>query len=165
MYNNFVNDDFNVPLTLETDLFKLKKLTPDYAELDYDAVMSSKENLRNVFSINDDWPAENMTLNDNIKDLQRHEQDFDKRTGFTYTVLNHDESQCLGCVYIYRTITDYNAVVFFWVRDSELKNELDKKLFAALKKWLNEKWSLERIAFPTWEIPLKKWMELVEISK
>ena len=45
------------------------------------------------------WPRE-MTLEENRADLQRHADDFENRSGFTYTVLEPG-GDVVGCVYIY----------------------------------------------------------------
>ena len=45
------------------------------------------------------WPHE-MTLDQNMADLIRHDGDFQTRRGFTYTVLDPDDD-VVGCVYIY----------------------------------------------------------------
>ena len=37
----------------------------------------------------------------NRADLQRHADDFRNRTGFTYTVLDPQSRDVIGCVYIY----------------------------------------------------------------
>jgi hypothetical protein len=47
------------------------------------------------------WPpADGMSLDENLRDLRRHADDFKQRVGFTYTVLD-DEDVVVGCVYIY----------------------------------------------------------------
>jgi hypothetical protein len=41
-----------------------------------------------------------MSLDENLRDLGSHADDFEQRAGFTYTVLD-DEDVVVGCVYIY----------------------------------------------------------------
>ncbi len=41
----FVPEDFKIPKSLVTDQYRLEILEPNVAEIDYDAVMSSKERL------------------------------------------------------------------------------------------------------------------------
>jgi len=40
-----------------------------------------------------------MSLSDNLRDLERHAQDFAERRGFTYTVLSAASGDVIGCVY------------------------------------------------------------------
>src|SRR5437773_1308230 len=68
-------------------------------ELDYDAVMASKDMLH--LRSGGSWPRDSFTLAENLADLQGHEADFHARRGFTYTIMNPGETQCLGCLYIY----------------------------------------------------------------
>ncbi|MCP4631941.1 MAG: hypothetical protein GY855_03365, partial [candidate division Zixibacteria bacterium] len=96
----FVPNDFEVPKRLSTDRFLLRMLSASDVVLDYDAVMSSRSQLRHVFAEFDDWPAENMTIEENLDDLQRHEKEFKNREAFAYTVMNLAEDKCLGCLYI-----------------------------------------------------------------
>jgi hypothetical protein len=37
------------------------------------------------------------SLDDNLRDLERHARDFDSRTGFTYTVLDPASEDVVGC--------------------------------------------------------------------
>ncbi len=65
-----VPNDFNVPEQLRTSNFILRMLSASDVELDYEAVMSSKLHLRKVFAEHDDWPADDMTIEDNLNDLK-----------------------------------------------------------------------------------------------
>jgi hypothetical protein len=42
-----------------------------------------------------------MSLADNLRDLERHAQDFTARRGFTCTVLSTAAGEVIGCVHIY----------------------------------------------------------------
>ncbi|NLG28725.1 MAG: GNAT family N-acetyltransferase [Chloroflexi bacterium] len=164
--STFVPASFVVPLRVEHPNFVLRPLTVDDVEHDYDAVMSSVESLRHVFAAQDDWPADDMTIEDNYRDLARHQQDFERRAGFTYTVETPDGARCLGCVYIYPTGRgDYQARVHYWVRDSDNARGLDVALGATLRRWLAEAWPFERVAFPGREIPWAEWAALAAASE
>ena len=158
MDNPFIPEDFNVPLRWETPDFILRKLTTADVEADYDAVMSSKQNLRQIFSAEDDWPPDEMTLQENFNDLEGHQEDFDKRRGFTYTVVSPAEDTCLGCVYIYPWKgSQYDTQIYFWVRDSVKTSGLEMQLDKFLKQWLAETWPFRAPAFPGREIPWEIW--------
>ena len=52
------------------------------------------------------WPpVEGMSLEANRADLERHADDYARRAGFTYTVLDAQPRRCIGCVYIYPRAT------------------------------------------------------------
>jgi hypothetical protein len=86
--DQFVPPDFDVPRRLETPRFVLEPLGPEHNDQDYDAWTSSVEHIRATPGWEESsWPRE-MTPDENRADLQRHADDFRKRTGFTYTMLD-----------------------------------------------------------------------------
>ena len=148
--------DFEVPESFVTDLYRLEILTPKVTELDYDAVMSSKERLRNVFGENTEWPKDDMSLEKNTEDLTRHEKEFKIREAFAYTVLTLPSDKCIGCVYIEPTIVrEFDCEVYLWVRDSEIS--LDNHLYKSVYNWLLSSWPFKKIAFPGREISWADW--------
>jgi hypothetical protein len=99
--SGFVPDDFVVPRELAADGFRLEPLGPQHNEGDYRAWMSSIEHIRSTPGFQGrSWPRE-MTLAENLADLEAHAKDFAARSGFTYTVLAEDGGEIVGCVYIY----------------------------------------------------------------
>src|SRR5215472_8954985 len=98
----FYPSDASVPEMLRTDEFLLRPLRASDVALDYDAVISSREQL--LLKSGGTWPREGFTLEENLADLEEHERDFQQRAGFIYTVMNPTETECLGCVYIYPLI-------------------------------------------------------------
>ncbi len=148
----FVPDDFSVPTILETQSFRLRPLMISDVVKDYDAVMTSVEHLHKqippeVFAAV--WPSLTMTIEDDLADLGWHQVEFKNRTSFTYTVMNLEETLCLGCVYIFPPrFTDADAEVFLWVRKSELDRGLDEVLFSAVKQWIKSVWPFENVGFP-----------------
>ena len=156
MSEDFVPQDFIVPKLLKTDHYLLEMLTPDVAEMDFEAVMSSRVRLRSIFEKHSDWPEENMSLKDNIRDLEQHEQEFISRQAFAYTVLTLTKEKCIGCVYFNpSTVSEFDCEVYLWVRDSAMN--LDTDLYQKVQQWLNNQWPFKRIAFPGRKIPWDIW--------
>ncbi|MFH8368027.1 hypothetical protein [Streptomyces sp. NPDC018031] len=85
----FVPDDFTVPRRLETAAFRLEPLAPRHNASDHAAWMSGIEHIRTTPGFEGrGWPpVDGMSLEANLADLERHAADFERRTGFTYTVL------------------------------------------------------------------------------
>lgn len=154
----FTNDDVRVPDEVRTDEFLLRPIRASDAQLDYEAVMESKDFLRLWEQTT--WPEDDFTLAANRADLEKLEQRRIDGESFTYTVMNLDETQCLGCVYIVPTdakqlskseITavdagqwsDYQVAVYFWIRKSRLADGLDQRLLALLGPWLQRVWHIE----------------------
>ena len=74
------------------------------------------------------WP-DDRSADDNLRDLQSHAEDFENRTGFTYTVLDPASGDVIGCVYIYPDKSGQHDVrVRSWVRAS--RAELDVRAMA-----------------------------------
>jgi hypothetical protein len=97
----FVPADFAVPDGLIRDDFRLIPLGPRHNEADYAAWTGSIEHIRATPGFaGRSWPRE-MSVQDNLRDLERHAQDFADRRGFTYTVLSAESDDVIGCVYIY----------------------------------------------------------------
>ena len=91
------------------------------------------------------WP-DDRSLADNLRDLQRHADDFENRTGFAYTVLDPAAGNVIGCVYIYPDKSKQrDARVSSWVQAS--RPELDVQLWRAVTDWLAAEWPFERVAY------------------
>ncbi|MEJ8553857.1 hypothetical protein [Tepidibacter sp. Z1-5] len=151
MLNKFVPEDFIVPQKLETEIFRLRMLTTDDVEKDYEAVMSSREHLLTLADEDNEyaWPREHMTIEENLEDLQRHQNEFLERTAFAYTVMSLDEKICLGCVYINQSEKkNFDAEVYLWARLSEIENGLEEILFETVKKWIKENWPFKNVIYP-----------------
>jgi hypothetical protein len=155
-----------VPTEWRTDDLWLRVLRPDVTELDYAALMESRERLRRWSDST--WPADDFTLDENREDLVGHELEWEAREAFTYTVLSSDGSRCEGCVYIYPLgrwlksgeferegdgdqFADETPAVTFWVRDSALARGLDRQLLAGLREWFRRDWPYDRFVFPILE--------------
>lgn len=96
----FVPEDFTIPDGLTAGEFRLAPLGPQHNESDYAAWTSSIDRIRATPGFDErSWPRE-MSLDDNLRDLEQHAADFAGCRGFTYTVLG-DAGDVIGCVYIY----------------------------------------------------------------
>ena len=142
----FVLVDFEVPAALETDRFRLRMLSVEDVEKDYEAVIESRDLLR---SKGGSWPRDGFTLAENLADLERHQQEFLDREAFAYTVVSRDESRVLGCIYINPTDRErVDAEVYMWARQSEHNLGLDPILFETVKQWMAEVWPFEVVVYP-----------------
>ena len=86
----FVPPEFVVPFELSTDQFKLRMLSIDDVEADFEAVMTSAARVSQVWP-DSGWP-EGLTLHQNLIDLGWHEKEFQNRSSFAYTVVTLDLS-------------------------------------------------------------------------
>jgi len=144
---SFVPDDFEPPSGFETAEFRVRPITVADAEKDYQAVMESIEIIHSSF-LDDSWPTESFTLDQNRRDMAAKEKKFKRRHSFTYTVVSPDESRVLGCVYVNRGIGGPDAAVFMWVRRSEQDSGLDRLLEAAVRDWMEKDWPFQWVVYP-----------------
>jgi len=151
----FVPVDFAVPDGLVTDQgFRLAPLGLQHNEADYAAWTNSIEHIRATPGfIGRSWPHP-MPLEDNLRDLEQHAQDFAERRGFTYTVLDADSDEVIGCVYIYPpkgqgpdggTEGVRAATVQSWVRAD--RAQLDSVVYDAVLAWLERDWPFQSIEY------------------
>jgi hypothetical protein len=149
----FVPIDFAVPNGLTAGEFRLEPLGPQHNAPDYAAWTASIDHIRGTPGFAGwGWPHE-MSQADNLRDLQRHAQDFAERRGFTYTVLSTGTGDVIGCVYIYPPGGDSpgstegkpHAVVRSWVRADHAA--LDPVLYRVLLAWLERDWPFRLIEY------------------
>lgn len=155
-----------VPAELKTAEFVLRPIVADDAELDYAAVMESREYLR--LWRQSTWPEDDFTMEANRNDLVECEERHVAGRAFTYTVLDPRGAECLGCVYVFPTKATFlarsvvtalgdadwaavEAVVFFWVRPPQMETRMDERLLAILRTWFTEEWKLTRTVYVTSE--------------
>ncbi len=147
MSNPFVPDGFEVPRELVMPRFRLEPLGPEHNERDLAAWTSSIDHIRSTPGYPDgNWPPPaGMTLERNLQDLERHSADFERRVGFTYTVLD-SEDDVFGCVYIYPDTTgEADAEVQSWVRSD--RAELDLVLYRVVSDWLEAQWPFQSVRY------------------
>jgi len=159
---NFYSDELIVPERHESTKFIFRPLKASDVALDYDAVISSNSMLR-AWS-QSDWPKDGFLLEDNLEDLKWHESEHIEKIAFTYTILNPEETLCLGCIYI-RPLSEelvdlvtchssesagelYSASLRYWVRESHSSTELSFDVLKAIDHWLEGEWHFGCLAFP-----------------
>jgi hypothetical protein len=143
----FVPDDFSVPRGLAGPGFRLEPLGPEHNASDHRAWTTSIDHIRATPGFPDGrWPPPGgMTLEENLRDLERHADDFRRRAGFTYTVLD-ERDRVIGCVYIYPWRLDRRvAHVQSWV--SAERADLDKPLHDAVADWLAGEWPFAGVQY------------------
>ena len=142
----FVPPAFVVPLRLEADEFVLEPLGPEHNERDYAAWRSSIAHIQATPGWEESsWP-DDRTLEDNLRDLERHRDDFRNRAGFTYTVLERAGADVIGCVYVYPLPDSArDARVLSWVRASHA--ELDETLWRAVSEWIAADWPFASVDY------------------
>ena len=144
MTPSLVPEDFVVPAPLHTDQFEFQVLGPEHNEQDQPAWTQSLQHIRATPGFYDRrWPGDAESLEQNLASLQRHREDYDRRRGYAYAVLDARDGSYLGCVYFYppRTGT-FDVDVRSWVRQE--RAEFDRPLHEAVRRWLASSWPWQR---------------------
>jgi hypothetical protein len=139
---------FAVPDGLAAPSFRLVPLGPEHNVADHRAWTSSIEHIRATPGFQEGaWPpVDGMTLEENLRDLERHAVDFAERRGFTYSVQEPAGDDVLGCVYIYPARDEgHDAQVASWVRATV--PELDRELQAVVSQWLADAWPFTAVQY------------------
>ncbi len=137
----FLPPDFSVPQAEETARFRLRPITIHDVVKDYDAVMSSREQLWDRFGELWGWPAPDLSLEQDLIDLAWHQKEGQIGSTFTYAVMAPDESRLLGCVYVDPPVAEgTEADIRSWVRTDELGTGLESELEAFVIEWLGCSW-------------------------
>jgi GNAT acetyltransferase-like protein len=145
----FLPPDFDPPLLLETERFRIRPITVNDVIRDYDAVMTSREHLWELFGEAWGWPPADLTLEQDLVDLGWHQKEFERRSSFDYAVMSLDESRLLGCVYVDPpSKRGYDAEVAWWVRESERPGGLEQELGGTVRSWIAAHWPFAHVAYP-----------------
>ena len=147
------------------DGFIVRPLVLADVVLDYEAVMSSREFLYH-WEQGPPYPPENFSIEDNLDDLKQMDSEHRSGSRYAYTVVNADESQVLGCIYLapnddrmYRTakVTSHDgtdlsctdATISFWVRVSTWADGFERTLLESVLRWMRDDWDLPQTVIMT----------------
>lgn len=141
----------HAPHGLRHEHFVLEPLGPQHNVADHRAWMSSIDHIRATPGFRpelwggDEWPVP-MTLERNLADLEKHAAEFVRGEAFAYTVLDPDDGDVIGCVYVDPDeVTDMCCRL--WVRADRAR--LDAELEQAVRNWLHgPEWGLGSVRFP-----------------
>jgi hypothetical protein len=147
----------------------LEVLGPRHAAADFVAVSSSRNDIRHVFGPENGWPAAEMTFEQNLADLARHADEFERRDAFAYAMLR-SPAEYVGCFYLKpvksriaqdRRKTLFDAQAFFWL--SSVQTSLSAlRVHAELSSWLHGDWPFRAVAWPGRTQGWVEWAQLAE---
>jgi hypothetical protein len=145
-------DDVEPPARVELPTgHHLRPIRAADVDIDYPAVMGSRERLWQRYGPVWGWPPETMTYEQDREDLARHEAEIAARETFNYAVLDEAETELLGCVYIdppdERRPPGTDAVASWWVVDDHAGGPLEQALDAAVPRWLEDVWGFRAVHY------------------
>jgi hypothetical protein len=145
-------DGFQTPQRLDLPTgHHLRPIRAGDVDIDYPAVMGSRETLWARYGEVWGWPPATMTPEQDRDDLAHHEAEIAAQETFNYAVLNADESELLGCVYIDPPEPDApegsDALVSWWVVDAAAGSNLERALADAVPRWLADTWRFRAVHY------------------
>ncbi len=150
-----VPEDYDVPVAVENNKFRIRMLSQDDVAGEYEALMSSIDFLQqsNYFDPTDQpWPCADTKVEFVWSKLGAPAWDHFRRSTFHYAIYDLAEMQQHGGFTITNSRHDsYDAQVVLWLRESTVKAGLDAEIFNFLKSWLKNDWPLGKTAFPGWD--------------
>lgn len=127
----------------------LRPIRESDVDIDYPAVMASRERLWAKYGEAWGWPPPDMTREADRRDLARHEAEIEAHESFNYALLDHEESTLLGCVYIdppdQHSPPGTDAVVSWWVVDDAAGTDLERAVDEFVPRWLAEAWPVRSV--------------------
>jgi len=126
---------------------RLRPIRAADVEIDYPAVMGSRERLWRKYGGSWGWPSAHMTFEGDREDLAHHEREIAAHESFNYAVLDSEETELLGCVYIDPPAgTEHcDAVVSWWVIDDRVGTQLEAELDQFVPHWVTTAWPLQNV--------------------
>jgi len=120
-------------------------------DIDYPAVMASRERLWAKYGDTWGWPTSTMSYQADKEDLARHEAEIPPHETFNYAILDGAETQLLGCVYIdppdNRSAAGTDAVASWWVVDQATGTELERAVDDFVPRWLAHTWGFDAVHY------------------
>ncbi|MFD8753331.1 N-acetyltransferase [Kitasatospora sp. NPDC059577] len=137
----------------------LRPIAGTDTELDYPAVMGSRERLWSVYGEAWGWPAATMTYQQDLDDLIRHEREIAAHESFNYALFDEAETVLLGCVYIDPPQkAGADAEISWWVVDDRVGTELERALDALVPRWIAEEWPFREPCLIGHQVSWKEWL-------
>lgn len=129
----------------------LRPIRESDVDIDYPAVMGSRDRLWAKYGEAWGWPPATMSFEQDREDLARHEREIEAHETFNYAILDPDETALLGCVYIDPPDEDSpagtDAITSWWVVDAHAGGALESALDEFVPRWLNETWHFASVQF------------------
>jgi hypothetical protein len=159
-------DDFAHPT--RADLPTGQHLRPMGAadtEIDYPAVMGSRERLWTIYGEAWGWPPAHMTHEQDREDLARHAAEMETHESFNYALFDAGETALLGCVYIDPPEKPgADAEISWWVVDEYVGSDLERALDELVPRWIAEDWPLEKPRYVGRDLTWAEWIALPRLD-
>lgn len=148
---------FRVPKAYRHPCFLLLPATPAQAVAEFVAILREREQLHQLFRLNDVWPSANFSLSQHEGDLEWQQSEFLAKRSFAYGLWSPDrEPEFWGGVYLYPSVLpEVEVELFFWkVAEAPIA---DEELETQLREWLARVWQWPAPRLPGRDVPWAEW--------
>lgn len=160
-------EDFEHPLLVPVGAHHhLRPIRAADVGLDMPAVMGSQQRLRGIFGTVWGWPPSTITIEEDREDLLHHERKIAAHLSSNDALLDDDETELLGCVYIDPSEkVRADAEVSWWVRDEYLGTDVEGSLNRLVPKWLASSWPFTSVRYVGRDLSWDEWLALPRLSR
>ena len=140
----------------------LRPITEADTEIDYPAVMGSRERLWEIFGPAWSWPKDTMTFDDDRRDLPSPSRKRSPRTSPSTTPSSTSaETAIFGCVYIDppERACAYGEVSW-WVVDELVGSDVERALDGLVPQWIAADWPFRQPRYLGRDIAWQDWLAL-----
>ena len=127
----------------------LRQIRAEDVDIDYPAVMGSRDRLWALYGELWGWPPATMTYEADRADLARHAAEMAVNESFNYVVLDAGETAVYGCIYIDppgdASPPGSDAFVSWWVVDDAVDTSLEAALAAFVPEWIARTWGFRAV--------------------
>jgi hypothetical protein len=158
-------DGFQTPARVELPTgHHLRPIRAEDVDLDYPAVMGSRERLWSIYGPAWGWPPATMSVEQDREDLAHHEAEIAAQQSFNYALFDADETALLGCVYIDPPEkVGADAEVSWWVVDPLVGSDVERVLDALVPRWIAADWPLTRPRHIGRDLTWSQWLDLPDL--
>lgn len=154
-----VSQNFN-PTNLTGDFYITRKLCARDVYLDYIAVMSSIDIIHQTRG--GKWPTPDLTIENDLIDLAWHQREFEAKSSFAFTVMNKEETECMGCIYFYppragmsdaRSDESAEVSISWWLTQNTYDKGVYDKFCWDVKNWVEKDWPFRKVFWANKQLP------------
>src|SRR5882757_3415743 len=159
--NTWLTQDFVHPLhvPLPGGGHHLRPIAGTDTDLDYPAVMGSRERLWSIYGQPWGWPPATMTYEQDLADLQRHAAEIAAHESFNYALFDDAETRLLGCVYIDPPQkAGADAEISWWLVDAYATTPLQQELDAFVPQWIAADWPFKDPRYIGIDLTWPEWL-------
>lgn len=157
---------FKLPAHLVSERFVLRPMRLRDSALDHEVIAASVRHLDQEVYPGGSWAA-SMTPERAQVEAGYYQRQFEMGRGFVYLIMDPAQQRALGRVYVWPAEKrGFDAMVNYFVRESELGSGLAGAVDRALRDWLARDWPFQRVLFYRelgsagyHALPDKQWVE------